>query len=349
MNADITNKNDIAGSRRFSVAPMMDWTDRHCRYFLRLISRHVYLYTEMITTGAILHGDTARVLRFHPDEHPLALQLGGSVPRELAACARIAAQFGYDEINLNVGCPSDRVQTGRFGACLMAEPALVAECVAALREATALPVTVKTRIGIDSQDSYEFLAHFITTVAASGCRTFIIHARKAWLQGLSPKENREIPPLQYDTVYRLKHELPHLEIILNGGITDLDQAQRHLQKLDGVMLGRSAYHNPYLLAEVDKRFYAAPPLPVSRHDVIERLLPYASLQLQAGVRLHHITRHILGLFQGVPGARAWRRYLSEYSHDPDAGIEVIHGALASLSAPQYRSQDHTAMTSKFRT
>jgi tRNA-dihydrouridine synthase A len=328
---------------------MMDWTDRHCRYFLRLISRHVYLYTEMITTGAILHGDTERALRFHPDEHPLALQLGGSVPHELAACARIAAQYGYDEINLNVGCPSDRVQTGRFGACLMAEPALVAECVAALREASALPVTVKTRIGIDTQDGYEFLAHFITKVAASGCRTFIIHARKAWLQGLSPKENREIPPLKYDTVYRLKHELPHLEIILNGGITDLDQAHQHLQKLDGVMLGRSAYHNPYLLAEVDRRFYAAPPPPVSRHDVIERLLPYATLQLQKGVRLHHITRHILGLFQGVPGARAWRRYLSEYSHDTDAGIEVIQEALESLSAPRHRSQDHTAMASKSRT
>ena len=306
---------------------MMDWTDRHCRYFLRLISRHVYLYTEMITTGAILHGDSERLLRFHPDEHPLALQLGGSDPGELAACARIAAKYGYDEVNLNVGCPSDRVQTGRFGACLMADPALVAECVAAMRAATTLPVTVKTRIGIDEHQSYAFLAQFVATVAAAGCRTLIIHARKAWLQGLSPKENREVPPLDYQAVYRVKQDFPQLEIILNGGITDLNQAQDHLTKVDGVMLGRAAYHNPYLLAEVDRRFFGDLRPPLSRHQVVARMLPYVEQELAAGTRLHHITRHILGLYQGVPGARAWRRYLSEHGHGEAAGPEVIQQAL----------------------
>jgi len=316
-----------AGTRRLCVAPMMDWTDRHCRYFLRLISRHVYLYTEMITTGAILHGDAERALRFHPNEHPLALQLGGSVPGELEACARIAAEFGYDEINLNVGCPSDRVRTGRFGACLMAEPDLVADCVAAMTAATALPVTVKTRIGIDDQDSYEFLWAFIAKVAATGCTTFIIHARKAWLQGLSPKENREVPPLHYHTAYRLKHDFPQLEIVVNGGITNLDQAQQHLPYVDGVMLGRAAYHNPYILADADRRLFAGPDPPPSRHAVIARLLPYVEAELSKGTRLHHVTRHILGLFQGVRGARAWRRYLSEHSHRADAGLEVIQQAL----------------------
>ncbi len=306
---------------------MMDWTDRHCRYFLRLISRHVYLYTEMITTGAILHGDSERLLRFHPDEHPLALQLGGSDPGELAACARIAAKYGYDEVNLNVGCPSDRVQTGRFGACLMADPALVAECVAAMGEASPLPVTVKTRIGIDEHQSYAFLAQFVATVAAAGCRTLIIHARKAWLQGLSPKENREVPPLDYQAVYRVKQDFPQLEIILNGGITDLNQAQDHLTKVDGVMLGRAAYHNPYLLAEVDRRFFGDLRPPLSRHQVVARMLPYVEQELAAGTRLHHITRHILGLYQGVPGARAWRRYLSEHGHGEAAGPEVIQQAL----------------------
>ena len=306
---------------------MMDWTDRHCRYFLRLISRHVYLYTEMITTGAILHGDSERLLRFHPDEHPLALQLGGSDPGELAACARIAAKYGYDEVNLNVGCPSDRVQTGRFGACLMAEPKLVAECVAAMGEASPLPVTVKTRIGIDEHQSYAFLAQFVATVAAAGCRTLIIHARNAWLQGLSPKENREVPPLDYQAVYRVKQDFPQLEIILNGGITDLNQAQDHLTKVDGVMLGRAAYHNPYLLAEVDRRFFGDLRPPLSRHQVVARMLPYVEQELAAGTRLHHITRHILGLYQGVPGARAWRRYLSEHGHGEAAGPEVIQQAL----------------------
>jgi tRNA-dihydrouridine synthase A len=328
----ITDTADMPGARRLCVAPMMDWTDRHCRYFMRLISRHACLYTEMITTGAILHGDTERALRFHPGEHPLALQLGGSDPGELAACARIAAEYAYDEINLNVGCPSDRVQTARFGACLMAEPALVGECVAAMKAATPLPVTVKTRIGIDDRDSYEFLCAFVATVAAAGCATFIVHARKAWLQGLSPKENREVPPLHYDVVYRLKRDFPHLEIILNGGITGLDQAQEHMQNVDGVMLGRAAYHNPYILAEVDNRFYATSGAPASRRAIIAQLLPYIAEELQKGARLHHITRHVLGLFQGVRGARAWRRYLSEHSHRDDAGIEVIQQALALIDA-----------------
>lgn len=335
MHKEITDKRAMPGQRRLCIAPMMDWTDRHCRYFLRLISRHAYLYTEMITAGAILHGDADRALRFHPAEHPVAVQLGGSDPRELAACARIAAEYGYDEINLNVGCPSDRVQTGRFGACLMAEPALVAECVAAMAEAAPLPVTVKTRIGIDEHERYEFLSRFVATVAAAGCRTFIIHARKAWLQGLSPKENREIPPLEYGMVHRLKRDFPQLEIIINGGITDLDHAQQQLQSVDGVMLGRAAYHNPYLLSQADQRFFGAPRPPFSRHEVIERLLPYAAQELDKGARLHHITRHTLGLFQGMPGARAWRRYLSDHSHREDAGIEVIQQAAAFL--PSFNS------------
>jgi tRNA-dihydrouridine synthase A len=330
--ADNHHSKTTAGTHRLCVAPMMDWTDRHCRYFLRLLSRHTYLYTEMVTTGAILHGGVERALRFHPDEHPLALQLGGSEARELAACARIAADHGYDEINLNVGCPSDRVRNGRFGACLMAEPALVADCVAAMNAATALPVTIKTRIGIDDHDSYEFLHGFVAQAAAAGCVTFIIHARKAWLHGLSPKGNREVPPLRYDVAYRLKRDFPQLEIIINGGITDLDQAQEHLSHVDGVMIGRAAYHNPYLLADADRRLYAAATLPPSREEVIARLLPYIATELDKGARLHHITRHILGLFQGVRGARAWRRHLSEHGHHDNAGLDVIHRALATTES-----------------
>ncbi|MGH8560912.1 MAG: tRNA dihydrouridine(20/20a) synthase DusA, partial [Nevskiales bacterium] len=286
---------------------MMDWTDRHDRYFLRLITRHALLYTEMITADAILRGDRRRLLHFDAAEHPVALQLGGSEPVKLAQCARIAEDWGYDEVNLNVGCPSDRVQSGRFGACLMAEPALVGECVAAMRAATDLPVTVKTRIGIDDLDSYAHLRHFINTVANAGCRVFIIHARKALLQGLSPKENREIPPLNYDTVYQIKRDFPALTIVLNGGITTLDEAERRLEAVDGIMLGRAAYQNPYLLAEVDARFHAGVGPAPSRLEVIERLLPYVERELSAGTALKHIARHILGLFQGQPGARAWRR------------------------------------------
>ncbi len=314
-------------SRRFCIAPMMDWTDRHDRYFLRLITRHALLYTEMVTTGAILHGDRERLLGYDPAEQPLVLQLGGSDPVELAACAVIAEDLGYREVNLNVGCPSDRVQSGRFGACLMAEPELVAECVAAMQAAVDIPVTVKTRIGIDDKDSYAELTHFVAVNATAGCRTFIIHARKAWLKGLSPKQNREIPPLRYEVVYQLKEDFPELEIVINGGISTLDQVQEHLEVVDGVMLGRAAYQNPYVLAQVDRRFFAETKNTPTRHQIIERLIPYVEQQLCRGVYLSSITRHILGLFQGQPGARTWRRYLSENTHRPGAGAEVILAAL----------------------
>ncbi len=328
----------VALSRRFSVAPMMDWTDRHCRYFLRLISRHALLYTEMVTTGAILHGDHFRHLRYHPAEHPLALQLGGSDPAALAQCARIAADYGYDEINLNVGCPSDRVQDGRFGACLMAEPALVAECVAAMRAAVHTPITIKHRIGIDDQDSYEEMCQFVRTVASAGCSTFIVHARKAWLSGLSPKENREIPPLRYELVYQLKRDFPQLEIIINGGITDWPAIDEHLRHVDGVMLGREAYHNPYILAPVDARLFGVPTPARSRDEVLDALLPYVSqaLAAQADGRpastLQHISRHILGLYHGEPGARAFRRVLSTEACKRGAGTDVLLAARDALRA-----------------
>ncbi|TVO78392.1 tRNA dihydrouridine(20/20a) synthase DusA [Sedimenticola selenatireducens] len=310
-------------SRKLSVAPMMDWTDRYCRYFLRLISKHTLLYTEMVTTGALLHGDQSRHLDFDPVEHPVALQLGGSVPGELAACARLAEQWGYDEVNLNVGCPSDRVQSGMFGACLMATPQVVAEGVAAMRGATSLPVTVKHRIGIDDLDSYEALVNFVATVADAGCSTFIIHARKAWLSGLSPKENREIPPLRYDVVHKIKQEFPQLEIILNGGITTLDQVEDQLHFVDGVMIGREAYHNPWILAEADRRLFGDDhPIP-SRHQIIEQLMPFAEQQHTLGAPVNRISRHILGLFQGQPRARAWRRHISEHAHRAGATPEVI--------------------------
>lgn len=316
--------------RKVSVAPMMDWTDRHDRYFLRLISRHALLYTEMVTTGAILHGDHERLLGYAPQEHPVALQLGGSSPADLAQCARIGEDFGYDEINLNVGCPSDRVQTGRFGACLMAEPDLVAECVDAMRQAVQVPITVKTRLGIDDRDSYEELTHFIRTVAGAGCGVFILHARKAWLSGLSPKENREIPPLRYEVVRAIKADFPHLSISVNGGVKHLDDASVHLETLDGVMIGREAYQNPYLLHAVDQRFYGAAQLPLSRREVLEAFMPYVARQLEKGLKLNQMTRHILGLYQGLPGARAFRRVLSEQAHRPDAGLDVIRQALAAV-------------------
>ena len=312
----------------------MDWTNRHCRYLLRLISKQSLLYTEMVTTGAILNGDCARFLRYDDCEHPLALQLGGSDPQQLAECSRIGEEAGYDEINLNVGCPSDRVQSGRFGACLMAEPALVADCVTAMSKAVSVPVTVKTRIGIDDRDSYEELAHFIDCVQQGGCGTFIIHARKAFLQGLSPKENRTVPPLNYDYAYRIKQQYPELRIIINGGISDLDAAERHLMAVDGVMLGRSAYHNPYLLAEVDRRlFQARDPVP-TREEIVYRMLPYIERELNQGSPLKHITRHMLGLFQGIPGARHWRRHLSEYGPREGAGIEVVTQALGKITATE---------------
>ncbi|WP_309544960.1 tRNA dihydrouridine(20/20a) synthase DusA [Alkalilimnicola ehrlichii] len=296
--------------RRLSVAPMMDWTDRHDRRFLRLCAPHTLLYTEMVTAGAIVYGDIERHLRFNAEEHPVAVQFGGSEPEQLAVCARAAEAYGYDEVNLNVGCPSDRVQAGRFGACLMAEPRLVADCVAAMREATRLPVTVKSRIGIDDRDSYEHLLQFVEQVSDAGCRTFIVHARKAWLQGLSPKQNREIPPLDYPRVYRLKQDFPELEIIINGGIRQLSEISEHIKSVDGVMIGREAYANPWALAQWDAALWNVR-VPRTRHQVIRDFMPYIEQELLAGTKLSNITRHILGLFQGVPGAKAWRRHLSE--------------------------------------
>ncbi len=317
----------------FSVAPMMDWTDRHCRFFHRLMTRHALLYTEMVTAEAVVHGNRPRLLGFDPTEHPLALQLGGSDPAKLAEAAAIGEGFGYDEINLNVGCPSDRVQEGRFGACLMAEPDLVATCVSAMRARVTIPVTVKCRIGIDDQDGETDFQRFIDTVSTGGCRTFIVHARKAWLKGLSPKENREIPPLDYARVHRLKMARPDLTIILNGGISELDVAEFHASRLDGVMLGRAAYQTPYLLAEVDRRFFGDERPAPSRIDVLESLIPYAERHLAAGGRLNNIVRHILGLLHGRPRARLFRRYLSENAIGPAAGIEVLQGAIELLQQP----------------
>jgi tRNA-dihydrouridine synthase A len=313
--------------RRFAIAPMMDWSDHNCRYFWRLLTRRALLYTEMVTTGALIHGDRERFLHYNPEEHPVALQLGGSDPDELARCARWAQDWGYDEVNLNCGCPSDRVQSGRFGACLMGEPGLVADCVAAMLDSCDIPVTVKHRIGIDQMESYDELVGFLEPIAAAGCRVFIVHARKAWLQGLSPRENREIPPLNYPWVYRLKRDFPNLTIVLNGGIQSLEECQAHLEHVDGVMLGREAYQNPWLLARVDEVLFGAPENPAaSRDEVVRALLPYTERQLAQGGRLNHITRHILGLYQGVPGARKFRRHLSENAYREDAGLEVLQDA-----------------------
>ncbi len=316
---------------RLCVAPMLDWTDRYCRYFLRQISRRVVLYTEMITTGALLHRDPARFLDYHPEEHPLALQLGGSDPDELAACARLAREWGYDEVNLNVGCPSDRVQSGRFGACLMAEPELVAECVRAMGEAVDIPVTIKHRIGIDDMDSYGQLTRFVAHVSAAGCYSFIVHARKAWLQGLSPKQNREIPPLRYELVHRLKGDFPGHEFIINGGIKTMGEIEHQLRHVDGVMIGREAYQNPWLLATADNRLFGVGRSIPTRLEVVERMRPFIEQQMAKGVPVHRITRHMLGLFQGQPGARAWRRHLSEHAHRPGSGAEILDQALAHIA------------------
>lgn len=318
-------------NRRFTAAPMMEWSDTHCRSFWRLLTKEAVLYSEMVTTGALIHGDRKRFLEFNACEHPLALQLGGSDPKALAECARIAEDWGYNEVNLNCGCPSDRVQNNMIGACLMAEPKLVAECISAMQAAVKIPVTIKHRIGIDDMEDYEGMLDFVRTVADTGCNTFIVHARKAWLKGLSPKENREIPPLQYDKVAQLKKDHPELEIIINGGITTLEQSLNLLDKVDGVMLGREIYHNPYLLAEVDQKIYGIDKPVVSREEVIEGFIAYAEEQLARGVRLNYITRHILGLYQGLPGARKFRRVISEQAHKPNAGIEVIKAALNALN------------------
>lgn len=315
-------------NRLISVAPMMDCTDKHDRYFLRLIAPDVLLYSEMITTQAILYGDNpARFLAFHAAEHPLALQLGGSDPKALAECAQIGEDFGYDEINLNVGCPSPRVSSGKFGACLMLEPNLVASCIEKMNSKVNIPVTVKCRIGVDEQDSYANLHAFIKLIASVGCQVFIIHARKAWLKGLSPKQNREIPPLCYDVVYQIKRDFPHLTIIINGGIKTTDDIDAHLQSVDGVMIGRSAYANPYTLANMQSKYMKNNKI-LSRRAVVQQLLPYVRAELKNGVRLSSITRHILGLFQGIRGAAAWRRYISENACKVGAGAEVIEQALA---------------------
>ncbi len=315
---------------------MMDWTDRHCRFFHRLITRHARLYTEMITAEAILRGRRDMLLAFSPQEHPVALQLGGAAPERLAEAAAVGESHGYDEINLNVGCPSDRVQGGHFGACLMADPVLVARCVAAMRARVGIPVTVKCRLGIDEQDSEADLERFITTVADAGCTTFIVHARKAWLQGLSPKENREIPPLDYGRVHRLKRAHPELEIVINGGIGTLDEAERHLQHVDGVMLGRAAYQAPYILADVDRRFFGDLRPAPRRSDVLEGLMEYTRNHLQNGGRLNNIVRHTLGLYHGRPRARAYRRYLSETAAGDGATAAALRAAMAIVEGEAIR-------------
>ena len=313
---------------RFCVAPMMEWTDHHCRYFHRLLTRRARLYTEMLTTGAILHGDRSRLLRYDPAEHPLALQLGGSDPRALAACAAAGADLGFDEINLNVGCPSDRVQDGRFGACLMAEPVLVGECVAAMKAAVAIPVTVKCRIGVDDQDPEEALEAVASAAERAGTNALIVHARKAWLKGLSPKENREIPPLDYARVYRLKAVHPHLPVVINGGVAGIEDALVHLAQVDGVMLGRAAYQEPWRLLAVDPLLFGEEARFGSAHQASGALASYIARELAAGTRLHAMTRHLHGLFRAVPGARAFRRALANAAGDPHAGVEVLTAALA---------------------
>ena len=315
---------------RLSVAPMMGWTDRHYRYLARQLTRDTMLYTEMVTAPAILHGDRSRLLGFHPAEHPVAVQLGGEDPVQLAACARVAEDFGYDEVNLNVGCPSDRVRQGRFGACLMADPERVAACVAAMRDAVAIPVTVKHRIGIDTLDRYEDMERFVRIVAGAGADAFIVHARKAWLDGLSPKENRTVPPLRHEEVHRLKRALPHLTIETNGGVTTLEDVVHHLDHVDGVMLGRAAYEDLWLLAQADATVHGLDREPPSRRDVVEAMLPYVELVQRAGEHPSRVTRHMVNLFRGVAGARAWRRHLSEHGHLEDAGPHVLRDAMAHV-------------------
>jgi tRNA-dihydrouridine synthase A len=328
-------------NRRFSIAPMMEWTDRHCRFFHRLLTRRATLYTEMITTGAVLHGDRARLMAFDPAERPLALQLGGSHPRQLAQCARIAEDFGYDEVNLNVGCPSDRVQEGRFGACLMAEPALVGDCVAGMVSSVKLPVTVKCRIGIDEQDPEEALEALTNAVKQAGVGALIVHARKAWLAGLSPRENRDVPPLDYARVYRLKAAHCDLQVVLNGGVADLEQAVNHLSHLDGVMMGRTAYQEPWRLLAVDPALFGEPARFASPRAAAEALVPHLERELARGTRLHAMTRHVLGLFRGVPAARAFRRHLAIEAVKPGADARTFRDALALVADADARMA-HTA-------
>ncbi|MEJ2129857.1 MAG: tRNA dihydrouridine(20/20a) synthase DusA [Woeseiaceae bacterium] len=316
-------------NNKIQIAPMMDWTDRHCRYFMRLLSPGAFLYTEMVTANALHYGDAQSLLRYDESEHPIAIQLGGSDPALMAESAGRAAAAGYDEININVGCPSDRVQSGQFGACLMAQPDIVASCFSAMQSEVDVPVTVKTRVGIDDKDSYEFLAEFVDTLAAAGCRKFIVHARVAILEGLSPKENRSIPPLRYDRVYRLKQANPGLDIVLNGGITEVGHVDEVLAHVDGVMIGRQAYHHPYFLAELERHMNPQAEMP-DRREVIMRMIPYIDNELRGGERLGRITRHMVGLFAGKPGARAWRRYLSENAYRDGAGVDVLLEALDAM-------------------
>ena len=328
-----------------SVAPMMDYTDRHFRYLMRQITRHTLLYTEMIVSAAIKHGDRPKLLDFSPEEKPLSIQLGGDNPQELAECAIIAEDWGYDEINLNVGCPSDRVQSGHFGACLMAKPELVAQCVQKMQQGVNIPVTVKQRLGLDDQDSYEEMARFVAIVAEAGCQRFTIHARKAWLKGLSPKENRNIPPLRYQDVYRLKQDFPHLLIEINGGITNLEQVDNHLKIVDAVMIGRAAYDNPYLFATVDRDIYQEDIIPATRHEIIEKMLPYIDHWVSRGHKLHRISRHLLAMFAGIPGTKAWKRYISENAHLPGADSQVIIEALKRVQ--RLRDADPVGKTDGF--
>jgi tRNA-dihydrouridine synthase A len=320
---------------------MMDWTDRHCRYFHRLLAPSALLYTEMVTSGAVLHGDRERLLAYNPEEHPLALQLGGSEPEDLARCARIAAERAYDEVNLNVGCPSDRVQRGRFGACLMLEPGLVRDCVSAMKDAVSIPVTVKTRLGVDEHESYGFLRDFVGIVAETGCQVFVIHARKAWLSGLSPKQNREIPTLRHDWVHQLKHEFPGLTVVLNGGIVTADDAERHLQELDGVMLGRAAYHDPWILSELQLRLFGGHGVG-SRDEAVHEMTRYLARQRALGVPVKHVSRHVLGLYHGMPGAKCWRRYISQHAHLDDANDRLLLQALAAMRTEQPGAAEPTS-------
>ncbi len=309
--------------RKLCLAPMMDYTDRHDRYLLRLISKKMWLFTEMITSNTLLNADPARFLRHHEQEHPVAIQLGGSSPVDLATCTKMSEQAGFDEVNLNVGCPSDRVKSGRFGASLMAEPALVAQCIEAMQAAVKIPVTVKCRIGIDDLDQYEDLKNFVTIVSNSGCKILYVHARKAWLQGLSPKQNRDVPPLNYDAVYRLKQEFPQLEIIINGGIKTLSDSILHLKQVDGCMVGREAYANPYMLSEVDRDLYGMNTVIPTRMEILQQYVGYVEAEMAAGTRLTQMSRHALGLFQGIPGAKGWRRHISENAHKPDSGPQLL--------------------------
>ncbi|MFL0809760.1 MAG: tRNA dihydrouridine(20/20a) synthase DusA [Agarilytica sp.] len=316
---------------RFCIAPMMEWSDRHCRFLWRLLTKQSFLYTEMVTSGALIHNDPARFLTFNTEEHPLALQVGGSTPKDLAHCAELAEKWQYNEINLNCGCPSDRVQSGKIGAILMAEPKLVADCVRTMVGACDIPVTVKHRLGIDDMEDYEDMKRFVLTVADAGCNTFIVHARKAWLKGLSPKENREVPPLKYDLVYRLKEELPELRIVINGGISTIAQSETLLEHVDGVMIGREAYNNPYFLKDIDHEIFNLANPSLDRKQVVERYIEYCEQQIHQGQRLHFMSRHILGLFQGQPRARLFRKHISEHAHKPGATADVLREALAIVA------------------